>query len=52
MKTYKYFYKTDLKKEKIGIIKSESLSEAFIFASKTKDLPLKDFKEIFDVKKI
>ena len=49
---YKYFLKTDKKKETVGTVKAPSLEIAYELAAQLKRLTLKDFAEIFDVEKI
>lgn len=49
---YKYFVKTDKKKEIVGIVPADSLEIAYENAAKVKQLPLKDFIKIFEVEKL
>jgi hypothetical protein len=49
MKTFKYFHISDSKKEAIGFITANSISEAFKKASVRKKLKLEQFKTIFGV---
>ena len=46
---FKYFSKSSKTKEPIQIIEAESLKEAYIIASKIKQMRLEDFKKIFEV---
>lgn len=52
MKKYKYFYLKDEKEEVCGTLYAEDINEAFLIASRMKQLELKLFKEIFSVKLI
>ena len=49
---YKYFIKTDKKKEAVGVFTAPSLEIAYEKAAKLKQLPLNKFIEIFEVEKI
>lgn len=49
MKKYKYFYLNDKKREVCGVVKAEDVNEAFLIASKIKNLDLKKFKKMFNV---
>lgn len=49
MKTFKYFHISDSKKEAIGFITANSISEAFKKASVRKKLKLEQFKTVFGV---
>jgi hypothetical protein len=49
MKTFKYFSISDSKKEAIGFITANSISEAFRKASIKKKLKLEQFKIVFGV---
>jgi hypothetical protein len=49
---YKYFVKTDKKKEIVGTVSAPSLEVAYENAAKVKQLPLKDFIKIFKVEKL
>lgn len=49
MKQYKYFFRSDLSKEAIGIVKAKNLQQAFLKASKKKQLSLEGFIELFFV---
>ena len=46
---YQFFGISDLKKEKLGAVQANSLEEAYIVASKMKNLPLNTFKKLFSV---
>ena len=52
MKKYKYFFKSDIDKEAIGVIRAKNEKEAFIKAAKIKQLHIKHFVEIFFVEEI
>ena len=52
MKKYKYFFRSDLSKETIGIVKAKNLQQAFLKASKKKQLPLEEFIELFFVEEV
>lgn len=49
MKTFKYFHISDSKKEAIGFITANSISEAFRKASIRKKLKLEQFQTVFGV---
>jgi hypothetical protein len=49
MKTFKYFHISDTKKEAIGFITANNISEAFTKASIKKKLSLKKFKVLFGI---
>ena len=49
MNKYKYFFQKDKNKEAIGKITASNLKEAYIKASKIKDLTLESFKGVFKV---
>jgi len=49
MKTFKYFSISDSKKEAIGFITANSISEAFRKASIKKKLKLEQFQTVFGV---
>lgn len=50
MKKYKYFYLKDEKEEACGTLYAKNINEAFLIASRMKELPIKSFKEIFNVR--
>jgi hypothetical protein len=52
MKKWKYFNAFDLKKEAIGIVEARGKKEAYIAASKIKDLDLIPFKDIFKIEQV
>ena len=52
MKKYKYFYANDKKKEVCGTVKANDTDEAFLIASITKQLNLKEFKKLFNIEKM
>ena len=49
---YTFFNIHDKNQEKLGIVEASSLEEAYLIASKIKNLPLKSFKKLFIVEKI
>lgn len=49
---YTFFNIHDENQEKLGIVEASSLEEAYLIASKIKNLPLKSFKKLFIVEKI
>lgn len=49
MNQYKYFFKSDSKKEAVGKIKAEGLYEATKKAAAKKKLSLVSFMELFNV---
>lgn len=49
MKQYKYFFRSDLSKEAIGVVKAKNITQAFSKSSKKKQLPLEEFVELFFV---
>ena len=51
MKTWKYFSKSDSKKETIQILKALTKKEAYLIASKIKGLDLESFKKLFKIEK-
>ena len=52
MKKYKYFNALDQEEEAVGVIKAKDEKQAYIKASKKKQLPLSDFLSIFRIKEI
>ena len=52
MKKYKYFFRSDITKEAIGVVRALNEKRALKKASKRKQLPLKKFIEIFFVEEI
>ena len=49
---YKYYFKTDLNKETVGIVNAKDLQEAYIKASYKKKLAPMHFKELFNLEEI
>ena len=49
---YRFFSVSDKHKETVGTINSNTLEEAYLMASKTKNLSLKSFKELFKVEEM
>lgn len=52
MKKYKYFFRSDLSKEAIGVVKAKDLQQAFLKSSNKKQLPLEEFVELFFVEEV
>ena len=52
MKKYKYYYKTDSKKEAVGTVKAESIDEAIFKSIKKKQLDPIYFDKLFNVEEI
>ena len=52
MKKYKYFHRSDLNKETVGVVKAKNETQASIKAAKKKQLPIKDFLELFFIEEI
>lgn len=52
MKRWKYYTLTDLDKEIVGTLYADDINEAYLIASRMKQLPLKEFKNIFGVEKL
>jgi len=50
MKKYKYFYLNDKKEEVCGTLYAENINDAFLIASRMKQLEVEKFREIFNVK--
>ena len=46
---YRYFSSTDKNKDTVGIVKSDTLEDAYLMASQIKKLPLDQFKKLFTV---
>tara|TARA_R110002073_G_scaffold246764_1_gene409501 strand:- start:830 stop:1309 length:480 start_codon:yes stop_codon:yes gene_type:complete len=51
MKTWKYFSKSDSKKETIQILKALNKKEAYLVASRIKGLDLSSFKKLFKIER-
>ena len=49
---YRYFSAKDSNKETLGVVKSDTLEDAYLMASQIKKLPLNTFKKLFKVEKI
>lgn len=49
---YKYYFKTDISKEAIGIVKAKNLEEAYTKSAYKKKLAPMDFKELFNMEEI
>ena len=52
MKQYKYYNTLDSTKEAIGIVKAKNEKQAYLKASKKKQLSMPDFIKIFSVKEV
>ena len=52
MKKYKYYYKTDSKKEAVGTVKATSIDEAISKALRKKQLGFLEFDKLFNVEEI
>tara|TARA_R100001443_G_C3362750_1_gene179366 strand:- start:2917 stop:3078 length:162 start_codon:yes stop_codon:yes gene_type:complete len=52
MRKYKYFNALDQEEEAVGIVKAKNEKQAYLKASKKKQLPLSDFITIFRIKEI
>lgn len=52
MKRWKYYTLIDLDKEIVGTLYADDINEAYLIASRMKQLPLKEFKNIFGVEKL
>lgn len=52
MRQWKYYYLNDSNKETCGTLYAENINEAYLIASRMKQLPIKEFKEIFGVEKL
>ena len=49
---YHFFSMNDSKKEKLGVVHANSTEEAYMIASRVKNLPLDEFKKLFKVKQV
>ena len=52
MNKYKYYSKTDKKKEAIGIVEAKNRSIAILKAATNKDFTLYTFQSLFEIEKI
>ena len=52
MKKYKYFYRTNKKKETCGIVEARNKENATIKASMKKQLPIDNFTMLFEIEEI
>jgi hypothetical protein len=48
---YRFFSVSDKNKETVGTVTSDTLEEAYLMASKIKNLKLESFKKLFKVEK-
>ena len=49
---YYFFSINDSKKEKLGVVQANSTEEAYMIASRVKNLPLDEFKKLFKVEQV
>ena len=49
---YRFFSVNDKNRETVGTVTSDTLEEAYLAASKMKNLSLESFKKLFKVEKI
>tara|TARA_B100000768_G_scaffold135464_1_gene126280 strand:- start:164 stop:337 length:174 start_codon:yes stop_codon:yes gene_type:complete len=49
---YRFFNVSDKTKETVGVVNSDTLEEAYLMASKIKNLSLDSFKKLFKVEKM
>ena len=49
---YHFFSINDSKKEKLGVVQANSIEEAYMIASRVKNLPLDEFKKLFKVEQV
>lgn len=52
MRQWKYFYLNDSEKETCGTLYAENINEAYLIASRMKQLPIKEFKDIFGIDRL
>ena len=52
MKNWKYFNLNSIKRESIGKLRADTKEEAYIIASKKKNLDVESFKKIFKVEEL
>ena len=52
MNRYKYFFRSDVSKEAIGIVKAKNEKQALVKAAKKKQLHLEHFLEIFFIEEV
>jgi hypothetical protein len=52
MRKWKFFYLQDSKEEVLGMTDAQTQTQAELFFSKIKNLPLEKFKKIFGVKSL
>lgn len=52
MNKYKYFFKSDLDRESIGVVKAKNENEAYLKAANKKKLLLPQFISLFGVEEI
>jgi hypothetical protein len=50
MKTFTYYYKNQIHPEPLGKIKANNLGDAYDKACQIKQLDIKHFKEIFEIR--
>ena len=52
MNKYKYFFRSDVNKEAIGVVKAKNETQALIKAARKKQLHMEHFLEIFFIEEI
>ena len=52
MKKYKYFFKSDLSRESIGVVKAKTENGAYLKAANKKNLSLPHFISLFAIEEI
>ena len=52
MNKYKYFFKSDLKREPVGVVKAKDENRSYLKAASKKQLSLSHFVSLFGVEEI
>ena len=52
MKQWKYFYLNDSEKETVGTLYASDVNEAFLIASRMKQLPIEEFRKMFGIERL
>ena len=52
MNKYKYFFKSDLNRESIGVVKAKNEDKAYLKAANKKQLSLPQFISLFGIEEI
>jgi len=52
MNKYKYFHRSDLNKETVGVVKAKNEKEAFLKAANKKQLSISHFINLFAIEEI